>query len=141
MEDAELRDLIKKLREEDTSLSQILDVLHKEHNVKLTFLDLRMLVAEIEKSPPVEKAPSKPEEKAEEPEAAPGGTHVEVDQVMQPGAQLSGSASLPSGAKVTWHINDMGQLKLGLAPGSAQPTQDDIKAFQQALAQKLQGGM
>jgi len=142
MEDAELKDLVKKMRDDGMSLNEILDALHKEHEVKLTFLDLRMLVAEIEKSQPVEKAPpkkEKPKEEGEEP-ATPGGASIEIDQIMQPGAQISGSASLPSGAKVKWFVDEMGRLGMNLAPGSEQPTESDIQAFRQALAQKLQGG-
>ena len=138
MEDADLRRLVTELREQGSSLNEILDTLHNEHDVRLTFLDLRMLVAEIEDSKPVEKAPRK--EEPEEEEAAPEGTHVEVDAVMQPGAQLSGRASLASGAKIQWAIDAHGRLNLGLEKGSPQPTEQDMTEFQQALTQKLRGG-
>ena len=143
MEDAELKKLIAQLRKEDHSLNEILDMLHKEHDVKLTFLDLRMLVAEIEKSKPVKKAPPKKEKpKKEEPgeQALPGGTRVDIDQIVQPGAQISGSAALPSGSKIRWAVDASGRLNMGLEPGSAQPTQQDMQAFQQTLARKWQGG-
>jgi len=140
MEDAQIKEIIIKLRDEEMSLNEILDTLHNEHDVKLTFLELRMLVAEIEDSQPVEKEPPKPEEPEEEEEAAPGEAVVEVDQIVQPGAQLSGNASMPSGAKVKWYVDAAGRLGMGLEPGSAQPTEEDIAAFQQALSAKLQRG-
>ena len=143
MEDAELRTLVEALREEDKSLNEILDVLHKEHKVRITFLELRMLVAEIEKSEPVKKPRKKEKERdetlADEP-AADLGTQVTIDQIMQPGAQLSGSANLQSGAKIKWSVDAMRRLNVSLEPGSSQPTEQDIRQFQQALGQKLQRG-
>jgi len=143
MEDAELRTLVEALRDEDKSLNEILDVLHKEHKVRITFLELRMLVAEIEKSEPVKK-PTKEEKEGDETlddePTADLGTQVTIDQIMQPGTQLSGSANLQSGAKIKWSIDAMRRLNVSLEPGSPQPTEQDVKQFQQALAQKLQRG-
>ena len=151
MEDAELRDLVKRLRGEDKSLNEILDILHKEHEVRITFLDLRVLVAEIEKSKPVETKKKKEpkgfwrrgkdkDKKDTKPTEPSGATTVEVDQVMRPGAQLSGNATLKSGAKVNWFFDSTGRLGLELQQGSAQPTQQDLKDFQRVLASKLQPG-
>ncbi len=143
MEDTALRELVAQLRKEGKSLNEILDILHKEHEVKLTFLELRMLVAEIEKNKPVEKKPPKREPAKKEEAASPagGGAVVEIDQIPRPGAQLSGRASLPSGARVQWFVDAMGRLGMSLEPGSAQPTQADIMAFQETLTRRLQGGL
>ena len=143
MEDAELRNLVTQLRKEDKSLNEILDVLHKEHDVRITFLDLRMLVAEIEKSKPVKtekrlKEKRKREKTEEGPAAA--GTRVEVDQIVQPGTQLSGTVEFQSGARAKWFVDAIGRLSLALEPSSAQPTQRDMVEFQQVLSRKLQGG-
>lgn len=147
MEDAELRDLVKGLREEGKSLNEILDILHKEHETKITFLDLRMLVAEIEKSKPVEKKKEPKgfwrkgkdkDKKDTKPTEPSGATTVTIDQVMRPGAQLSGKATLKSGAKVNWFFDASARLGLELQEGSAQPNQEDIADFQRVLATKLQ---
>ena len=143
MEDTEIRSLVTQLREEGSSLNEILDVLHKEHDVRMTFLELRMLVAEIEKSKPVEPAERKRRAKEDDEEETAGsslGTQVEVDQIVQPGMQLSGSAKMRSGAKIKWFVDAYSRLSAAVDQGSAQPTQQDMVEFQQALAQKLQGG-
>lgn len=140
MEDAELKKTVDELRKQGKSLNEILDVLHKEHNVRITFLELRMLVAEIEKSEPVKKPDKKLDETPDEEPTADLGTEVAIDQIMQPGAQLSGSAKLQSGARIKWFVDAMRRLNVSLEPGSSQPTEQDTRQFQQALAQKLQRG-
>ena len=64
-------------------------------------------------------------------------TVVDVDKVVRPGVQLSGSVTFASGAKGTWYI---GQRGLGVEPeeGSAKPTQKDVILFQRKLQEVLQ---
>jgi hypothetical protein len=64
-------------------------------------------------------------------------TVVDIDKVVRPGVQLSGSVTFASGAKGTWYI---GQRGLGVEPdeGSAKPTQKDVILFQRKLQEVLQ---
>ena len=64
-------------------------------------------------------------------------TVVDVDKVVRPGVQLSGSVTFASGAKGTWYIGARG---LGVEPaeGSAKPTQKDVILFQRKLQEVLQ---
>ena len=64
-------------------------------------------------------------------------TVVDVDKVVRPGVQLSGSVMFASGAKGTWYIGPRG---LGVEPeeGSAKPTQKDVILFQRKLQEVLQ---
>ena len=64
-------------------------------------------------------------------------TVVDVDKIVRPGVQLSGSVTFASGAKGTWYI---GQRGLGVEPaeGSAKPTQKDVILFQRKLQEVLQ---
>ena len=64
-------------------------------------------------------------------------TVVDVDKVVRPGVQLSGSVTFASGAKGTWYIGPRG---LGVEPeeGSAKPTQKDVILFQRKLQEVLQ---
>ena len=64
-------------------------------------------------------------------------TAVDVDKIVRPGVQLSGSVTFASGAKGTWYIGPRG---LGVEPdeGSAKPTQKDVILFQRKLQEVLQ---
>lgn len=64
-------------------------------------------------------------------------TVVEVDKIVRPGVQLSGSVTFASGAKGAWYIGPRG---LGVEPdeGSAKPTQKDVILFQRKLQEVLQ---
>ena len=64
-------------------------------------------------------------------------TVVDVDKVVRPGVQLSGSVTFASGAKGTWYIGPRG---LGVEPeeGSAKPSQKDVILFQRKLQEVLQ---
>ncbi|MBR4900553.1 MAG: hypothetical protein IKZ46_06405 [Victivallales bacterium] len=64
-------------------------------------------------------------------------TVVDVDKIVRPGVQLSGSVTFASGAKGTWYI---GQRGLGVEPaeGSSKPTQKDVILFQRKLQEVLQ---
>ena len=142
MEDTDTPDtkeIVRQLRKEGQSLNEILDTLHKEHDVRITFLELRMLVAEIEKSKPVEKKAPKKKPKKKEP-ADTLGPAVTVDQVVQPGAQISGTVKFESGASAKWFIDAIGRVSLALEPDSARPSEADMADFQRVLAAKLQGG-
>ena len=142
MEDTDTPDtkeIVSQLRKEGQSLNEILDTLHKEHDVRITFLELRMLVAEIEKSKPVEKKAPKKKPKKKEP-ADTLGPAVTVDQVVQPGAQISGTVKFESGASAKWFIDAIGRVSLALEPDSARPSEADMADFQRVLAAKLQGG-
>ena len=70
-------------------------------------------------------------------EAEENTTVVEVDKIVRPGVQLSGSVTFASGAKGTWYI---GQRGLGVEPAedSAKPTQKDVILFQRKLQEVLQ---
>lgn len=143
MEDTETPDaqeIVRQLRKEGKSLNEILDTLHKEHEIRMTFLELRMLVAEIEKSKPVEKKPPKKKPKKKDEPAETLGPAVTVDQVVQPGAQISGTVKFDSGASAKWFIDAIGRVSLALEPDSARPSEADMADFQRVLAAKLQGG-
>jgi len=64
-------------------------------------------------------------------------TVVDVDKVVRPGVQLSGSVTFASGAKGRWYIGPRG---LGVEPdeGSAKPSQKDVILFQRKLQEVLQ---
>jgi len=124
------------------SLAEVQKFLAAEHGVNITYLDLRMLAAELEvdwqKHDPVK--PAKPAEDSDA-DSNLGKTVVSVSKVVRPGAAMSGDVQFASGAKAEWFLDTLGRLGLNPSPGSSQPTEDDIQDFQLELQRKLGGGM
>ncbi len=138
----ELKKCIVKLLNENHSLSDIQTILDKEHNEKMTFLDLRVLASELEnidwtKDEPPEKDPDEDEEKDEIKEDTTGQTIVEISKLQRPGIALSGSVKFASGATADWVLDQMGRL--GFEKSDGKPTEDDLKEFQAEL-QRVAGG-
>jgi DNA-binding transcriptional MerR regulator len=134
---------------EGLSLGEVQKLL-AEQGVTLTYLELRMIAADLKvdwkkqsskKAPP----PKKPaEEEAEDEPPARGGrgrsrTQISVSRVVRPGASMSGDVVFASGAKAEWFVDAYGRLGLNPAKGSAKPTEDDLREFQAELQRKLSG--
>lgn len=114
------------------------------HGVNMTYLDLRMLAADLEvnwkKLDP--KPVPKPAAEAALPVAAAGNarTQVTVSRVVRPGAAMSGDVTFASGAKGEWWVDSYGRPGLSLAKGSSKPTEEDVQEFSVELQRKLGGG-
>lgn len=127
------------------SLSDIQKALAAEHGLRMTYLDLRLLAADLDvdwKSlePVKPVAPPDPDgDLTGDGEAGHGGTRITVSKLVRPGAAMSGDVRFASGAKAEWFVDSMGRLGLNPEPGSSQPTQDDIHEFQVELQNKLAG--
>ncbi|MBO5693910.1 MAG: hypothetical protein J6S98_00740 [Lentisphaeria bacterium] len=139
------------------SLTAIQDALSAQ-GVKIRFMELRLLAAEIEsvlEKKEAEKAAAAtpaPEEKkaAEAPASAPaepaspapdgaakvrGATTVSVSPIQRPGFAMSGSVSFGSGVTADWYVDQTGRL--GLDNASGQPDEQDIQEFQIELRKAL----
>ena len=152
MDNNEIRFCVAELLNEGISLSDIQKKLQSEKNVKMTFLDLRLLASELEEIDwskqkadiEAKKAAKKAEEekKKEEEKTADnaGKTIVEISRLKRPGALACGTVQFASGAKAEWILDQMGRL--GLDNQTGEPTQDDIQEFQVELQRILsEGGM
>ncbi|MBT3378318.1 MAG: hypothetical protein HN742_11025 [Lentisphaerae bacterium] len=135
--------------DEGFSLSDVQKALADEHDVQMTYLDLRLAAADLEvdwtrhdkvvPEPEEDEADAAPEPQAQE-AAATGMTTITVSKLVRPGASMSGDVEFASGAKAEWFVDSMGRLGLNPAPGSGKPTEDDIQEFQIELQRKLTGG-
>ena len=144
MDDIELKKIIKAHLDEDLTLNEIHKILADEHQVKMTFMDLRLLSSEIDDmdwgkfDPKVEV-----EEEDEQTETVPpepvSSTQIEISKIQRPGAMMSGSVTFLSGLKGEWYIDSMGQLGLNMANENDQPTEEDMMDFQTELRNKVQG--
>ena len=130
---------------EGVKLTEIQNMLVDELDCKMTFLELRLLAAELadvdwSQFDPQEKKNEAEEAAAGDVQAAPavgtGETKVEISRLARPGAMMHGTVSFASGASAEWIIDQMGQLGLDKVQG--EPTQEDLKAFQDELRKMLQ---
>ena len=128
---------------EGLSLAEVQRVLAEEHDVKMTYFDLRMLVSELDvdwqKQDERKEEETGPKVVEPEPEKPAGTTSVTVDKVVQPGASISGEVTFKSGAEAQWFVDNLGRLGLNPKEGSAKPTEEDIREFQMELQRKLGG--
>ncbi len=134
---------------EGATLNQIQDRLKTEFALVLTYLEARLLVAEVgvrlkDKERPVEK-PAEPEPAPVAPEAeadasggeATGTVQLSVDTITVPGALASGKVTFSDGVAATWYVDQMGRLGLSGAPQGYQPPAGDVPVFQQQLDRAL----
>jgi hypothetical protein len=144
---------------EGVSLSNVQKLL-EENGVKITYMELRMLAADLEVDWQKQDPVKKPEPPAKKPAAAPpvhdldaaeaaaggaapaagaGRTTVTLSRLVRPGAVMSGDVVFASGAKGDWYLDQRGRLGLNLAKDSAKPTQEDMLDFQEELQRQLSG--
>ena len=165
MDDAELKREITRLLQEGRSLNDIHKHVTGELGREMTFLDLRLLISDLdvemqdEPEPEPEPVPPPPPSppgagatedlvmppgvtREEAPQAAGGKTSVSVDAVARPGLALSGAYTTKSGASGKWFMDAYGRVGLEPAAGSAKPAPADMQELQQELGKALrtQGG-
>lgn len=134
-------------------LSDIQKKLADEMEIRVTYLETRFLLEDlkIELKPKEEPQPEPEEEPVEEPETeleealpeepAPAGDEevsVTVDQVLRPGALISGQAVFAGGKSMAWWLDQMGQLGVDPSDPDFRPNDSQLRAFQIALQKTIQ---
>lgn len=167
MENKERDAFILKSLNQGQSLSDVQKGLEEQFDIRMTYLELRMIADELDvdwkkqdKPAPVKKAELEDENSATpQPEDAwedgegeadldeasgddvppdgGGKTKVTVSKLVRPGAALSGDVEFSSGAKGDWYVDNMGRLGFNPAEGSGQPNQNDLQEFQKELQKTL----
>jgi hypothetical protein len=136
MNNSEIKALIKSKLEEKKILGDILKELQVEHNINITFMELKMLAAEIDDfdwSTLDKKVEKKPEDKENIEESS--GTVIEINKIARPDAMMHGSVKFASGATADWLLDSYGRLTLDNKIGD--PTAEDIEEFQLELQKAL----
>lgn len=134
--------IVAKLRE-GLSLSDLQKLLAEEHGMRMTYLDLRMIVAGLpvdwskHEPAPAPASPAAAQAPAPKPADAGGRTRITISKLVRPGAALSGDVTFASGATAEWALDPMGRIGLYPKPGSSQPTQKDMREFQTELQNQL----
>lgn len=147
------------------SLDEIQKRMKAEFGVHMTYLDVRLMVAElpqpVEDEPqpaeaqdtaPVAGAAELPQEEApaaeppkrydlDAPDADEGKPSpdvvVEMDTLTIPGTYASGDVTFSDGTKAKWYLDQQGRLGLGNAPEGYRPSQSDAALFQARLMDVL----
>ncbi len=148
MSELEIKKFIAQELNNGIGLSQIQDEIAEKFNVKYTFLEMRMLAAELENVDWKKLDPEPPKKKDEknaasdaaaEPAAGTGATKVTRNKIVRPGAVASGDVTFASGATAEWILDQTGRL--GLDKVNGKPTPDDLQDFQSELEKIFAGGL
>src|ERR1700691_5986688 len=116
-------------------LSDIQKRLETDFGLRVTYLDVRLIVDDLKlkpKDPPPPPKPATPLATEPEPTAAAGGVNVSVDQLTKPGAMVSGKVKFSDGKSADWFLDQTGRLGLAPAEKGYKPPAADLQEFQVA---------
>lgn len=144
---------------EGAKLSEIQNRLAKEFSLRLTYMEVRLLVDDLKLKPkdpeppkpvappPAASAPKSPSDLAvspepvEElpplPETGAGSVSVTVDQLTRPGAIVSGKVTFSDGMSADWYLDQTGRLGLVSKQAGYKPSHGDVQQFQMALEREM----
>jgi len=135
-------------------LSEIQTRLASELNLKLTYMEVRLLVDDLKLTPkdpeppkvvapPVPAPAANPAKLTVEKNPAPEGTlpasgvSVTVDQLTRPGAIVSGKVTFSDGQQADWYLDQTGRLGVVTKQQGYKPSAADVQQFQAALQGEL----
>jgi len=135
--------------QEGLSLSEIQKRLENEFSLRMTYMDLRFLVDDLDfevKDDPQKLAEREKVIQADEAAAQktqPGGAgegkvSVSLDRVTRPGSVISGQAVFSDGESAEWYLDQMGRLGLNPTTTGYRPSEEDLQEFQQELQKAMQ---
>lgn len=126
---------------EGAQLKDLQKIIQQEFELKITYMETRFLVSDLEISilteqedPPKEEDPTST---AEQESLEEGGVQVTVDQVTRPGFMAGGGVTWSDGQASKWAIDSMGRMSLDSDTEGYQPPQEDIESFQLKLRSLL----
>ena len=138
-------------------LSEIQTKLAEEFGLRLTYMDVRLLVDDLkltpkdpeppkgvtqigaapEPGPPPPPTGKKASGKAATPSPAGGSVSVTVDQLTRPGAVVSGKVTFSDGQQADWYLDQTGRLGVVTRQPGYKPSAADVQQFQVALQSEL----
>lgn len=134
--------------ESGEKIADIQKRLADELDIHMTYMEVRFLVDDLNlqlKDPEVEKQPEPEEpevveegtEESAEGSGIPGDVTVTVDQLVRPGAVVSGKVIFSDGQRAEWFLDQM--MRLGFQPAKEgyKPSPEDVQAFQMKLQEEL----
>jgi len=123
-------------------LSEIQERLATEFGLRLTYMEVRLLLADLNLVPKeTEPPPREKQAKQDKPEptqpAQTGGVTVTVDQLAQPGALISGKVTFSDGQRASWYLDQLGRLGVVPEKQGYRPSAADMEQFQLSLESEL----
>ena len=113
--------------------------------LRLTYLEVRLLVDDLKltpKDPPAPPPPHQTAAKAGEslppPDLPAGNVRLTLDQITRAGAMISGKVKFSDGKSADWYLDQMGRLGLAPAEKGYKPSAADLQDFQAALQSELE---
>ena len=134
---------------EGLSLSDIQDRMGTQWNIRMTYMEARMLVGDLKllpKDPVVPVAEKPPEDPVpgnplgtESPDAGgeAGSVQVTTDTLARPGAMISGRVTFSDGLTGMWHLDQYGRFNLVPPTPGYKPSEEDIQKIQPLLDREL----
>lgn len=134
---------------EGLKLSEIQSRLAAELGVRLTYMEVRLLVDDL-KLTPMDPEPPKPADLPSASAAAPatpapaetapatGGVSVSVAEITRPGAIVSGQVTFSDGQQAEWYLDQTGRLGVVPKQQGYKPSAGDLQQFQTALEREMQ---
>ena len=135
-----------------SKISEVQNLLATELGVRLTYMEVRLLVDDLklklqdpELPPPVAPvaAPDQPvvPPVAPAPPLPPGTTagtvSLSVDQLTRPGALVSGKVTFSDGINADWYLDQTGRLGVVPQQQGYKPSAADVQQFQLALEREM----
>ncbi len=148
-------------------LSDVQQRLAEEFGIRLTYMEARFLVDDLKLVPQEKQKPVEPQANAETGAGVEGGAasadlsgdgqlpptpleekepgqpggqgkvRVSLDQIMRPGALVSGKVTFSDGVAADWYLDQMGRFGLVPPTPGYRPAQEDLAEFRILLEQEL----
>ena len=147
---------------EGAKLSEIQTRLAEEFSLRLTYMDVRLLVDDLKLTPkdpeppkaaaqigaaPAAAKPEKPQNggrgatvaniSGDEASPPTGSVAVTVDQIARPGAIVSGKVTFSDGQQADWYLDQTGRLGVVPKQQGYKPSAADVQQFQVTLQNEL----
>jgi len=129
-------------------LSEIQSRLAEEFGLRLTYMEVRLLVDDLKLTPKDPEPPKnvEPPAKPSDPKSTPppaeplpaaGKVSVSVDQLTRPGAIASGKVTFSDGQAADWYLDQTGRLGVVPKQQGYKPSAPDVQQFQMALEKEI----
>jgi len=140
---------------EGLKLSEIQNRMASELDLRVTYMDVRLLVDDLKLTPKDTEPPktaatsplsadadagknaAAPAPKTGGPPRGAGKVSVSIDQLARPGAVVSGKVTFSDGNIADWHLDQAGRLGLAPQQNGYRPPAADLQQFQMALETEL----
>ena len=137
---------------EGQKLADVQRRLADEFDVRLTYMEARFLIDDLQLTPQDPPEPVKSPVTAETPAPAAsspvvadpsapltpmGKLALKVDEITKPGTIVSGSVTFSDGGKAAWYLDQMGRLGMNPETPGYRPPEPDIEEFQVTLDREL----